>query len=73
MTEQQKPISIWYFVGVLLTVYGVLIFGTGLYNLVSGARPDTVLSGLHVDLWWGALLLALGLVYVYVFSPRRRH
>ena len=37
-------ISIWFFIGVLLTIYGVLICGYGIYELVTGAprRCDAV-------------------------------
>jgi hypothetical protein len=71
MTEQKQSISIWYFVGLLLTIYGALIMGTGLYDLVAGVERDTVLAELHAGVWWGALLLVLGVVYLYFFSPRR--
>ena len=69
MANTKEPISIWYFVGLLLTVYGVLILGAGLYDLVAGVKRDTVLAELHAGIWWGALLLVLGVVYVYFFSP----
>ncbi len=72
MAEQKEPVSIWYFVGLLLTVYGALITGAGLYDIVAGVKRETVLAELHPAVWWGALLLLLGLVYVYFFSPRRR-
>ena len=32
-------ISIWFFIGVLLTVYGAMIFGYGLYELATGQLP----------------------------------
>ena len=72
MSKQQKPISIWYFIGLLLTVYGVLILGAGLYDLVAGIKRATVHAELHAGVWWGALLLVLGLVYAYIFSPGRQ-
>jgi len=71
MSEQKQPVSIWYFVGLLLTVYGVLILGAGLYDLLARVKRDTVLAELRVDIWWGALLLILGIVYMHFFSPRR--
>jgi len=71
MTEQKKSISIWYFVGLLLTIYGALIMGTALYDLFAGVERDTVLAELHAGVWWGALLLVLGVVYLYFFSPGR--
>lgn len=61
--------SIWFFVGVLLTIYGVLITGAGVYGLSS--PPDVKLANLHADLWWGVLLLVIGLIYVIIFNPRR--
>ena len=72
MLKPKESISIWYFIGLLLTVYGVLIMGAGIYDLSAGIQRDTVHAELHAPIWWGALLLALGLVYVYFFSPKRR-
>ncbi len=66
-------VSIWFFIGILLLVYGVLITGAGLYELVSPPARTVVLAELHAGIWWGALLLALGSVYTYRFSPRRQN
>lgn len=64
--------SIWYFIGLLLVIYGVLILGTGLYELGSPPSQSVVLSELRAGIWWGALILTLGGVYTYVYSPKRR-
>ena len=71
MSENKKPIAIWFFIGLLLTLYGVLILGSGLYDLLAGVRRDTVLANLHIGVWWGALLIAIGLIYVYSFLPSK--
>jgi hypothetical protein len=63
-------ISIWFFIGSLLTVYGVLILGTGLYELATHTGRGVVMSHLHVEIWWGAGMLLLGLIYVSRFWPR---
>ena len=60
-------ISIWFFIGVLLVIYGVLILGAGLYGL--SHPPNVVRADLHVGIWWGALLLILGSVYTWRFRP----
>jgi hypothetical protein len=65
-------ISIWFFIGILLLAYGVLIMGAGLYGLVSPPARPVVLASLHAGIWWGALLLVLGAVYTVKFSPRRQ-
>ena len=64
-------ISIWFFIGVLLTVYGALILGSGLAALATAQTPHVVLANLHAPIWWGALLLALGLFYSVRFRPGR--
>lgn len=65
-------ISIWYFIGLLLVIYGALILGAGLYELGSPPSRTVVLSELRAGIWWGALMLALGGVYTYVYSPKRQ-
>lgn len=62
-------ISIWFFIGVLLSIYGAMIFGYGLYELASGSTANVVLANLHAPVWWGALMLALGLFYGFRFRP----
>jgi hypothetical protein len=63
-------ISIWFFIGVLLVIYGALILVAGLTELASGNYPAGVeLNELHAPIWWGALLEMLGLFYVLKFRP----
>jgi hypothetical protein len=59
-------ISIWFFIGVLLTVYGIMILGYGLYELT---LPQMAVANYHASVWWGALLLAVGLFYGLRFRP----
>jgi len=63
-------IPIWFFIGVLLTAYGVIIFAAGIYDIWYPA--NVVLQELHVGIWWGLLLLAVGLLYVIRFYPRKQ-
>jgi uncharacterized membrane protein len=64
-------ISIWFFIGVLLTIYGSMILGYGLFELATGTMANVILANLHAHIWWGALLLALGVFYGVRFLPRR--
>lgn len=64
-------LSIWFFIGLLLTVYGVIILATGLYELSNPPAHPVVLSNLHASVWWGAVLLIIGLVYFIRFFPRK--
>ncbi len=70
----QKPkdhhiIPVWFFVGVILLVYGVIILITGILEF--SQPPATVLGNLHPAIWWGALLVVIGGIYVYLYFPRR--
>ena len=65
-------IEIWFFIGALLFTYGVLIMGAGIYYLFNSAVRQTALSELHPDLWWGAILLILGLVYCIRYWPFKK-
>jgi len=72
MTDRERFISIWYFIGLLLLAYGILITGAGIYELFVPADRAVVLSKLHAGVWWGGLLLLLGGFYVFHFSPKKQ-
>jgi hypothetical protein len=66
-------ISIWFFIGIALAVNGALILAAGLYQLIHPpVDPGVVLFALHANVWWGALLLLIGLVYCFKFAPSRQ-
>jgi hypothetical protein len=69
--RKEGGISIWFFVGISLLVNGALILGAGLWELVHPPENPVVLFNLHANVWWGAVLLALGILYSIKFSPRR--
>ena len=61
-------IPVWFFVGLLLAIYGALILASGLSEW--STPPRTVLAELHAPVWWGGLLLVVGAVYTIRFRPR---
>ncbi len=71
MHESKKQIPIWFFIGGLLAIYGVLILGVGIYHLIRPPQNPVVLAYLHVDIWWSILLLAVGLLYVIKYRPSK--
>jgi hypothetical protein len=64
-------LSIWFFIGLSLLVNGALIFGRGIYETIYPPQNQVVLFNLHANVWWGGLLLALGVFYCLHFSPAR--
>ena len=71
MSETRGYVAIWFFIGALLFVYGLLILGTGIYHLFVPPKHPLALAHLHADLWWGILLVALGAFYSVRFFPGR--
>jgi FtsH-binding integral membrane protein len=61
-------LPVWFFIGVLLTAYGVVILFTALLEWSHPA--NVVLSQYHPGLWGGIILLLIGGFYVLRFRPR---
>ena len=59
MHPEGTRISIWFFVGGIVLVFGVLVLGSGIYELISPLSPPVVLAELHVGIWWGSLMIVL--------------
>jgi hypothetical protein len=72
MSEHKQLISIWFFIGALLAVYGVLIAGSELYHLGIPYDHEVELANLHAGLSWGILMLALGVFYCVKFRPGKQ-
>ena len=64
-------LSIWFFIGLSLAVNGAVIFATGFYELAHPPANQVVLYNLHANIWWGGILLFLGLFFSLRFSPAR--
>ena len=71
-SSEDGDISIWFFIGVLLTVYGVMILGYGLWELATGNISNVILANLHAPVWWGAIMLMLGIFYSLRFRPGKQ-
>ena len=57
-----KPI--WYFVGLILFIMGLILFITGLITLSSPPESKSMLYDLHPNIWWGAVMVIVGLIYI---------
>jgi hypothetical protein len=57
-----EPLPIWFFVGLILLVYGVLV-------VLASATMDpghTVLAELRPGLWWGAVMATAGVAFLAI-------
>jgi hypothetical protein len=69
--EKEHQIPIWFFIGGILAIYGVLVLGSGLFGLAWPPEREVNLAYLHADIWWGALLTVVGAFYVLKFWPSK--
>ena len=66
MNETQKGMKpIWYFVGWMLTMIGILVVIAGFLNLYVSLPETSKVGWVHPDLWWGGLITITGLVYIW--------
>ena len=67
MRHRSQMLPVWFFIGVLLVLYGIIIVWTGLAEWTH--PPATVLSRYHPPFWGGLVLLVLGGFYAIRFRP----
>jgi hypothetical protein len=71
MPAEEERISIWFFIGMLVFAYGIVITGAGIYEVFVPPAHPVVLASLHAGVWWGALMLILGGFYIFKFAPKK--
>lgn len=71
MHEHKAMVPIWFFIGLLLLAYGIIILFSDLLGIGRVAGSHVVLEELHAGTWWGLLLLIIGLVYTVKYRPKR--
>ncbi len=58
MTDTPKMLSIWFFVSIVLGVFGLIVLAMGTYHLISPPPDPTYqLAHLHADFWWGIVMV----------------
>jgi hypothetical protein len=70
--HEENQIPIWFFIGGLLLIYGIIIFATGLYLWACPPAHPVEMFDKHPDVWWGVLLTVLGTFYTVRYAPWRR-
>jgi FtsH-binding integral membrane protein len=68
MAERAHMLSVWFFIGLLLTAYGIIILVTSLIDWSHPSAP--AFAQYHPGVWGGIILLLIGGFYVFHFWPR---
>ncbi|GGH85922.1 hypothetical protein JOD43_003174 [Pullulanibacillus pueri] len=57
--QQQKYFDLRRLIGILLTLYGIVLGG---YGLIFNPQTDAI--SFNIDLWWGLLMLVVGVIFL---------
>ena len=71
---ESAELSIWFFCGILMLAYGVVLVFTGISEFHSPPPNEVLLPWLpplHPNLWWGAVMTVFGGFYTIRFRPGR--
>jgi hypothetical protein len=69
---ESAEISIWFFCGILMLTYGVVLVVTGITEYNHPPANEVLLpwlESLHPTLWWGLVLTVFGGFYSIRFRP----
>ena len=67
--DEEHGLSIWFFVGVMLTIYGIIVLIANITAFSTIESPHVVLERLHAGLWWSILLILLGALFLLLHWP----
>jgi FtsH-binding integral membrane protein len=70
MSKETHMLPVWFFIGVLLAIYGVIILVMAVVDF--NQTSQAVLAEYHPGLFGGVLLILLGGFYTFWFWPGRR-
>lgn len=71
---ESAELSIWFFCGILVLAYGVVLVFTGVTEFHHPPPNEVLLpwlQPLHPTLWWGSIMTVLGAFYTVRFRPGR--
>lgn len=68
-TKGMRPI--WFFVGLVLMSIGAVLLVAGIYYLVNPAPSVSAVAELHPNIWWGAVMLIAGSIFLYTSKDTR--
>jgi uncharacterized membrane protein len=72
-TGRGESLSIWFFVGVMTLLYGIVLLPWGVYEWNHPPANELLLGWLvsyHPTFWWGLLLTLFGLFYTLKYRPK---
>ena len=73
--EEKAELSIWFFCGILMLAYGIVLIFTGIREFHNPPPNEILLpwlQPLHPVLWWGLLMSIFGGIYTIKYWPKHK-
>jgi hypothetical protein len=70
---ETAELSIWFFCGILMLAYGVVLIVTGILEFHNPPPNEILLpwlQPLHPTLWWGVVMSIFGGIYTSKYWPK---
>ena len=70
---ETAELSIWFFCGILMLAYGVVLVVTGILEYHNPPPNEVLLpwlQSMHPTLWWGVIMTLFGGIYTGKYWPR---
>jgi len=68
---QDKMLDIWFFVGIILIAYGVILSLIGIYYIFN-PYTNVILGNLNPNLWWGGIMIVSGIILQLISHHSRK-
>ena len=65
--HEHHMLPVWFFIGLILLIYGVLIVANGIYEY-----SDPPIQNYHASIWWGIVLAIVGAIFFQRFYPHKK-
>ena len=68
---KDQMLDIWFFVGILLFAFGVILALAGIYYIFY-PNTNTTFGHLNPNLWWGVIMIVSGIIFHAVSYYNRK-
>ena len=67
---KEDRLSIWFLIGLQLVIMGAIITIASIFDLIYPGEDQSLLANLHPGIYWGVLMLSVGIFYTVKFGPK---
>jgi len=70
MENTKQMIPVWFWVGIMMLIYGILVTGAGIYYLINPPQSYAA-KWTNPNLWWGIIMLVVGVIFMFLVRIKK--